>query len=59
LAQAQDPERAFVERILPEKVRLNLAYGDRATLWTDVLLIMRTVRALVFPSGRDRAGRTG
>jgi lipopolysaccharide/colanic/teichoic acid biosynthesis glycosyltransferase len=54
LAQAADPERAFVEVILPEKVRLNLAYGERATLWTDVLLIAKTVRNLIAPSGPRR-----
>jgi dTDP-4-amino-4,6-dideoxygalactose transaminase/lipopolysaccharide/colanic/teichoic acid biosynthesis glycosyltransferase len=50
LAQADDPERAFVEAIMPEKIRLNLAYGERATLWTDLLLIMRTLRELYVPS---------
>lgn len=49
LAQADDPERAFVEAIMPEKIQLNLAYGGRATLWTDFVLIMRTLRALYLP----------
>ena len=57
LAQAPDPERAFVEAILPEKVRLNLAYGERATLWTDLRLIAITVRELLSPTrdGREIA----
>jgi lipopolysaccharide/colanic/teichoic acid biosynthesis glycosyltransferase len=55
LAQAEDPERAFVEAIMPEKIRLNLAYGDTATLWTDFLLIMRTLRAVCLPSAPSRA----
>jgi lipopolysaccharide/colanic/teichoic acid biosynthesis glycosyltransferase len=54
LAQADDPERAFVEVITPEKIRLNLAYGDRATLWTDFLLIMRTLREVCVPSALSR-----
>jgi lipopolysaccharide/colanic/teichoic acid biosynthesis glycosyltransferase len=51
LGHARDPERAFVEGILPEKVRLNLAYGDRATLWTDCGVILRTMREILAPSG--------
>src|SRR5207245_10131308 len=55
LAQADDPERAFVEAIMPEKIRLNLAYGEKATLWTDFLLIMRTLRVLCLLSTSSRA----
>jgi lipopolysaccharide/colanic/teichoic acid biosynthesis glycosyltransferase len=55
LAQADDPERAFVEGIMPEKIRLNLAYSDQATLWTDFLLIMRTLRAVCLPSASSGA----
>src|SRR5260370_8212291 len=50
LAQADDPERAFVEAIMPEKIQLNLAYSDEATLWTDFLLIIRTLPAACLPS---------
>ena len=59
LAQAEDPERAFVEVIMPEKIRLNLAYGDRATLWTDVRLILRTLRHLYLSSAIARAVPAG
>ncbi len=55
LAQACDPEQAYVETIMPEKIRLSLAYADRATLWTDFLLITRTVRELLLPSRRGHA----
>jgi len=54
LAQVRDPERAFVETIMPEKILLNLAYGDRATLWTDFQLILRTARELLQPWARGR-----
>ncbi len=52
LAQARDAEQAFVATILPEKVRLNLAYGDRATLWTDLGVIAATLRVLLLPPAR-------
>lgn len=47
LAGAPDPERAYVDRIMPDKIRLNLEYAGRATLWTDVAVILNTVRHLV------------
>lgn len=46
LAAAADPERVYVDEIMPEKIRLNLAYAARATAWTDVLVILSTVRRL-------------
>ena len=58
LGLARDPERVFIEAILPEKVQLNLAYGDRATLWTDCLLIARTVREVLLPSARSAGTRS-
>ncbi len=57
LARAADPEREYVEVIMPRKVRAAVAYARRATLWTDLVVIARTVRLL---AGRARpgAGRT-
>jgi lipopolysaccharide/colanic/teichoic acid biosynthesis glycosyltransferase len=47
LARASDPEREYVEVILPEKLRLAADYVDRASFWTDIRLIMQTARILV------------
>lgn len=64
LARALDPERVYVSEIVPDKIRLNLAYAARATVWTDVWVIMATLRRLVWsrngkhhaePSGTDDA----
>ena len=49
LATAADPERLYVEEIVPEKIRVNLAYAARATVWTDVGVILATLRQLVWP----------
>src|SRR5262245_55499575 len=46
LARAADPEREYVEVILPRKLRAATAYADHATLRTDVLVILRTLRLL-------------
>ena len=47
LAKAADPEREYVEVIMPIKLRHAIAYAERATLWTDLCLIGRTPRVLV------------
>lgn len=46
LAAAADPEREYVERILPRKVAQAAAYAERATLGSDVAVLARTARAL-------------
>jgi lipopolysaccharide/colanic/teichoic acid biosynthesis glycosyltransferase len=43
LALEEDPERAYVERVMPEKIRLNLAYAERANVLTDLGVLLRTV----------------
>ena len=43
LAESADPERTYVETIMPEKIAINLAYAARATCWTDFRVIVQTV----------------
>jgi len=52
LAAAADPERVYVDEIVPEKIWLNLAYAARATVWTDVRVILTTLRQLFWPFHR-------
>jgi lipopolysaccharide/colanic/teichoic acid biosynthesis glycosyltransferase len=47
LAQSADPEMAYVQEILPVKLRLSAEYAARASLWTDLRLIARTALLLV------------
>ena len=47
LARAPDPEREYVQVILPLKLQAAADYAERATLWTDVTVLARTLRALV------------
>ena len=47
LAQAADPERDYVELILPRKLQCAADYADQASLWTDLRVIARTLRVLV------------
>ena len=38
-----DPERRYVESLLPRKLALDLVYVERASLWYDLRLILRTL----------------
>ncbi len=47
LATASDPEREYIERILPAKLALQAAYAERATLRSDLWVLGRTLQALL------------
>ncbi len=47
LAAAADPEREYIERILPRKLQQAADYADRATLWTDLGVLLRSVQLLL------------
>lgn len=49
LAAAADPEREYVEVVLPAKLKLSADYAARASLATDLRLILATLRRV---SGR-------
>lgn len=46
LAQAADPERAYVEQVLPAKLAQQVAYAGSATLASDLRILLRTLRLL-------------
>jgi FlaA1/EpsC-like NDP-sugar epimerase/lipopolysaccharide/colanic/teichoic acid biosynthesis glycosyltransferase len=43
LARSSDPERAYIEEVLPAKVRRQLAYAARSTVRSDLLVLLATV----------------
>ncbi|MEY4909856.1 MAG: hypothetical protein RL260_3574 [Pseudomonadota bacterium] len=47
LAQSRDPERTYREVILPTKLALQARYVDRSGIGTDLVLIGRTVWAII------------
>jgi lipopolysaccharide/colanic/teichoic acid biosynthesis glycosyltransferase len=53
LARSGDPERTYIEEVMPDKIRLNLAYAETATIWTDLKVIFATLRQ-VFPTSLSR-----
>ncbi len=46
LAASTDPERTYVQDILPRKLQAAVDYAERATLWTDLRVLWQTARAL-------------
>ncbi len=47
LLSGPDWEQVYVEQVLPHKLALELDYLAHRTLWTDLVLIVRTVWAVV------------
>jgi len=46
LACAADPQREYIEIVLPAKLRLSARYIDEASFGTDLRLIAATLRTL-------------
>jgi len=42
LAQAEDPEFVYINKIMHDKIKLNLEYAEKASIWTDFIVIMKT-----------------
>jgi lipopolysaccharide/colanic/teichoic acid biosynthesis glycosyltransferase len=47
LSTAADPEREYLEVILPRKLQCAADYAERASVWSDLAIIGRSVRVLV------------
>ncbi len=46
LANASDPEREYIEKIIPDKIKINLQYAAQASVWNDFLVILKTVKLI-------------
>jgi lipopolysaccharide/colanic/teichoic acid biosynthesis glycosyltransferase len=47
LAASQDPEREYIESLMPEKIRMNLEYAARANVLSDLGIILKTLTRIV------------
>jgi lipopolysaccharide/colanic/teichoic acid biosynthesis glycosyltransferase len=56
LERVPDPYRYFMTVVTPAKIRISLAYLEHASVWTDLVIVVRTGLALVFPRMRPRIG---
>ncbi len=43
LGKSSDPERTYIDEIMPAKLKLNLQYIDKANLGTDLSMIFKTI----------------
>jgi lipopolysaccharide/colanic/teichoic acid biosynthesis glycosyltransferase len=43
LALQEDPENYYIEKVIPEKIRINLEYADSATAFSDLKVVLETV----------------
>jgi lipopolysaccharide/colanic/teichoic acid biosynthesis glycosyltransferase len=49
LGRAADPEKEYVERVLPEKLHLGKEYAKNVSLWLDFITILRTLHVVGLP----------
>lgn len=47
LAQAEDPDRCYVEKVMPDKLAIDLEYVPKANLLTDIKLIFETIASII------------
>lgn len=45
MLSGDDWERVYIEQVLPAKLAIDLDYAQRASVWRDIALILRTVLA--------------
>lgn len=46
LAASKNPDETYVQKIMPEKIRINLEYQKQADVFTDLLVIFRTFTSI-------------
>lgn len=47
LAAADDPDKTYVEVVMPDKIKIDLEYVDKAGLLTDIRLILSTFNVII------------
>jgi lipopolysaccharide/colanic/teichoic acid biosynthesis glycosyltransferase len=47
LAGSSDPEKTYMEKIRPQKIRLQLKYVNERSFWKDLKIILMTLKAIV------------
>jgi lipopolysaccharide/colanic/teichoic acid biosynthesis glycosyltransferase len=43
LAKSADPEKTYIEEVMPAKLKLNMKYIEEKSFWTDMKIIFKTV----------------
>jgi lipopolysaccharide/colanic/teichoic acid biosynthesis glycosyltransferase len=50
LARSADPERAYIEDVLPSKLRIYREYLENASFFNDIMILVETARVIARPS---------
>ena len=58
LARSPDPERTYIEDVLPAKVRLCRQYLERASFLSDFKVLSDTLQAIARPTAAESAPRS-
>jgi len=48
LSRQKDPEKYYIEKILPHKIKLDLKYSEHSNLCKDIKIIWRTIKKVIF-----------
>lgn len=54
LAGTPDPEKTYLEKIRPEKIRLQLKYVREQNIWVDIKIMFQTLKAHLFDAIMNR-----
>ncbi len=46
LAKAEDPDKAYIEQVMPDKLANDLEYVGKANLWMDIKPIFSTFKEI-------------
>ncbi len=47
LAAAEDPDKCYVEQVMPDKLSIDLEYVTKANFWNDIKLIFSTFKEII------------
>jgi lipopolysaccharide/colanic/teichoic acid biosynthesis glycosyltransferase len=47
LAKSSNPEKTYIEEIMPDKLNLNLRYINEISLLTDTKIILKTIKKIL------------
>jgi lipopolysaccharide/colanic/teichoic acid biosynthesis glycosyltransferase len=47
LAKSNNPEQTYIEDIMPHKLSLNLKYIHEQSFWTDIKIIINTIKKII------------
>ncbi len=53
LAKASDPNQYYIDVVMPDKIRMNTEYAQKATIFTDIGVIFQTIGVLPKPEKAD------